>query len=69
MTNTPPLLNTCGSADTSTGALTHSFTQSIKPGDVVWTWCGVHMERTDHLWDGHILICLECHPEKKAKDE
>ena len=22
----------------------------IKPGDIVWTWCGKCMDRTDHIY-------------------
>jgi len=40
----------------------------IKSGDITWTWCSKH-NRTDHLWNGHILICLDCHPELKPKEE
>lgn len=40
--------------------------QWISPGDVVWTWCSKHMERTDHLWDGFKLICVACRDEIAA---
>lgn len=42
---------------------------TIHPGDVIWTWCSKHMDRTTHLWDGHKLICVECHPELKSKQD
>lgn len=36
-------------------------------GEILWTWCSAHMDRTDHLWDGHRLTCLECFPEKDPR--
>jgi hypothetical protein len=41
----------------------------IKPGDVTQSWCSRHWDRTDHLWTGHLLICLDCHPELKPESE
>ncbi len=43
--------------------------ERIKAGDILWSWCSVDMVRTDHLWTGHKLICLECHPEYKPSFE
>lgn len=40
--------------------------QRMIPGaTVTQTWCAVHMDRTDHLYTGSKLICLECHPEMR----
>ena len=38
---------------------------TIREGEVTYTWCSKHLDRTRHLWTGHKLICLEagCHPE------
>ena len=41
----------------------------IKPGGITWSWCSKHWTRTDHLYTGYKLICLECHPESKPKEE
>lgn len=41
----------------------------IQPGDITETWCSLHLDRTDHLWTGSKLICLECHPEKDPRKE
>jgi len=43
--------------------------QPLSPGDVVWTWCSLHFDRTDHLWTGKRLICLECYPDLKPTTE
>lgn len=40
----------------------------LRPGDTVWTWCSRHMDRTNHIWTGNKLICLECQPEMKPKE-
>jgi len=45
----------------------HPLNRPLYPGDTLSTWCSAHMDRTDHLWDGRKLICLECHPESKPK--
>lgn len=37
--------------------------QRIRPGDIVWTWCSKHMDRTSHVYTGNKLICIECHPD------
>ena len=39
----------------------------IRVGDELPTWCSKCMVLTQHLWDGHKLICLVCHPEKKPE--
>jgi hypothetical protein len=41
----------------------------IKPGDVSWSWCSKQMDRTEHLYDGHRLWCLACHPEKDTYND
>jgi len=38
-------------------------------GDVTWTWCRRHQERTEHLWTGHELVCLDCWPSKRPKEQ
>jgi len=38
------------------------------PGDTAWTWCSRHMDRTNHIWTGSKMICLECHPEFTPKE-
>lgn len=47
----------------------HPLINPLRVGDVTWTWCSVQMDRTSHLWTGHKLICLECHPERKPAEE
>ena len=37
-------------------------------GDITWTWCRRHEERTEHVWTGHKLICLICFPSKRPKE-
>jgi hypothetical protein len=46
--------------------ITPRHDEPIRPGAHVWSWCSKHMGRTEHKWDGHILICLECHPEPET---
>jgi hypothetical protein len=43
--------------------------QIVVPGSVIETWCSKHMVRTRHLYTGHKLICLECHPESDPEKE
>lgn len=35
----------------------------LRPGEVTWTWCSRHMDRTSHVYTGNKLICIECHPD------
>lgn len=44
-------------------AIVDAKSPGMRPGDVVWTWCSKHWDRTDHIWTGHKLVCLACHPE------
>lgn len=39
--------------------------KELRAGDVQWTWCLVHLVRTEQLWDGKRWWCLECFPEKR----
>jgi hypothetical protein len=37
----------------------------LRPGDITPTWCGLHMDRTDHLYRPGTktpLTCLDCFP-------
>ena len=41
--------------------------QQVKPGDVITTWCSVHMTRTPHRYEpGGVKkpVCTECEKEK-----
>ena len=42
---------------------------NLRPGDVTVSWCSKHWDRTDHLYTGNRLICLECYPEYKPTFE
>jgi len=33
------------------------------PGDVLLTYCSKHRQETNHVWTGHLLVCLLCAPE------
>jgi hypothetical protein len=46
-----------------------SHREVMTAGKVVWTWCSTHGYQTDHLYDGHKLICLACHPECKPAEK
>lgn len=38
----------------------------IRPGDILYTWCSVSMDRERHLYQPgqtRPLVCLHCHPE------
>jgi len=38
----------------------------LHPGDITYTWCSRHMDRTAHVYQPdkmRKLSCLECHPE------
>jgi hypothetical protein len=41
----------------------------LRPGDVTDTWCSQHGRLIPHLWDGHALTCLICHPERDPERE
>lgn len=41
----------------------------LRPKDVIQSWCSRHGRATDHRWDGFRLVCLDCHPEEKAKND
>ena len=40
----------------------------LRKDDITWTYCSKHMGRTEHLWTGHKLVCLACHPDQKPKE-
>ena len=47
----------------------HPLSKPLQKGDITETWCSKHFERTDHLWTGYKLVCLDCHPELKPAEE
>lgn len=37
--------------------------ETIQPGDKMETWCSQHGDlgkKTEHIWTGTRLVCLEC---------
>jgi hypothetical protein len=42
---------------------------TLKKGDITSTFCAVHMERTDHLYTGYSLVCLECRKDLDPRKE
>ena len=41
----------------------------VKKGEVTWTWCSKHMDRTAHMYTGSTLYCMECYPNGKQDQE
>ena len=38
-------------------------------GDVFKATCRVHGKQTEHLYTGHSIVCLVCHPEQRPREE